>query len=60
MNCQVCGKFFEYWRNGETPKKYVFNDVTFAFDDIQSRIEKLQRMWGKYFVTEEAQETINY
>ena len=23
-----------------------FNDVTFAFDDVQSLIEKVQRMWG--------------
>ena len=34
---------------GETEKhhkKYDFNDVTFAFYDVQSRIEKMQRMWG--------------
>ena len=45
---------------GETEKhhkKYDFNYVTFAFNDVQSRREKLQRMWGKYFVTEETEET---
>ena len=49
-----------FLNTGETEKhhkKYDFNDVTFAFYDVQSRIEKMQRMWGKYFVTEETEET---
>ena len=27
---------------------YDFNDVTFAFDDVLSRKEKVQKMWWKY------------